>query len=232
MTAKNIINEGARWAVGNARSIETWKARWLPTSELGNVITPKPAEGQSEMVANLINAKTGEWRTLLVKDTFLPHEAEAILSIPLSPLNQADSLVWGKTPNGCFLMKSAYRVAVKCLVDLERVEEVARCSDSSRMTQIWKSIWSIQCPSKVKHFLWRASRNILPTKQCLMCRKIITEDCYDFCGESESSDHILWSCTIAKETWKEVGINCSILSQTPTEFLDVWFMKNTEGEND
>ena len=72
MTAKNIINEGARWVVGNGRSIETWKARWLPTSELGNVITPKPAEGQSEMVADLINAKTGEWRTLLVKDTFLP----------------------------------------------------------------------------------------------------------------------------------------------------------------
>ena len=232
MAAKNIINEGAWWAVGNGRSIETWKARWLPTSELGNVITPKPAEGQSEMVADLINAKTGEWRTLLVKDTFLPHEAEAILSIPLSPLNQADSLVWGKTPNGCFSMKSAYRVAVKCLVDLERVEEVAGCSDSSRMAQIWKSIWSIQCLSKAKHFLWRASRNILPTKQCLMCRKIIMEDCCDFCGESESSGHILWSCTIAKETWKEVGINCSILSQTPTEFLDVWFMKNTEGEND
>ena len=102
-------------------------------------------------------------------------------------------------------MKSAYRVAVKCLVDLERVEEVAGCSDSSRMTQIWKSIRSIQCPSKAKHFLWRASRNILPTKQCLMCRKIIMEDFCDFCGESESSGHIVWSCTITKEHGRKWG---------------------------
>ena len=233
MAAKIIIHEGARWAVGNGRSIETWKTRWLPSSESGSVITAKPAEGQSEMVADLINAKKGEWRTLLVKDTFLPHEAKAILSIPLSPLNQADSLVWGKTPNGCFSVKSAYRVAVKCLANLERGEDVAGCSDCSRMSQICKSIWSIKCPSKVKHFLWRACRNILPTKQCLKRRKIITEDGCDFCGESKSSGHILWSCTIAKETWMEVGINCSILTQTPTEFFDVvWFMMNTEGEKD
>ena len=45
MAAKNIINEGAWWAIGNGRSIETWKARWLPPSESSNVITPKPAEG-------------------------------------------------------------------------------------------------------------------------------------------------------------------------------------------
>ena len=56
---KNIIHKGARWAIGNGRSIEIWKARWLPSSESRSVITMKPAEGQSEMVADLINAKKG-----------------------------------------------------------------------------------------------------------------------------------------------------------------------------
>lgn len=64
-----------------------------------------------------------------------------------------------------------------------------------------------------------------------MHRNIFKEDCCEFCGESESSGHILWSCTIAKETWKEVGINYSILPLTPKEFLDVlWAMIDAKGE--
>lgn len=45
MVARNIINEGARWVVENGRCIETWKARWLPTSASSKVITPKLASG-------------------------------------------------------------------------------------------------------------------------------------------------------------------------------------------
>lgn len=93
MAAKNIINEGSQWVVGDGRSIEIWNARWLPSSESGKVITTRTEMGHGEKVASLINHEKVEWRTMLIKHTFLPYEAEEILSIPLSPLNPVDSLV-------------------------------------------------------------------------------------------------------------------------------------------
>ena len=103
-------------------------------------MTTRTDLGLGNRVASRISHENGEGRTSLVRHTFLPHEAEEILSIPLSPLNLKDSLVWAKTLNGCFSVKSAYRTAVKCLAKAKGNEEVPECSDNSRMTTIWRTI--------------------------------------------------------------------------------------------
>ena len=122
MAAKNIIKEDSRWVVGDGKSIELWDARWLPSIASGKVMTTRTGSGHGERVSSLISHEREEWRTTLVQQTFLPHEAEEILSIPLSSMNLADSLVWDKTPNGCFTVKSAYRTAVKCIVEAKEGE--------------------------------------------------------------------------------------------------------------
>ena len=50
-----------------------------------------------------------------VKNTFLPHEAELILSTPISARLPEDSLIWSWIPNGRFTVKSTYKVAQKVL---------------------------------------------------------------------------------------------------------------------
>ena len=136
LAAKNMIKEGSLWVVGDGRSIKIWEARWLPSSVYGKVMTTRSDLGLGNRVASLISHENGEWRTTLVQHTFLPHEAKEILSIPLSPLNLVDSLVWAKTPNVCFTVKSAYRTVVKCLAEAKGDEEAPECSDNSRMTTI------------------------------------------------------------------------------------------------
>ena len=99
------------------------------------------------------------------------------------------------------------------------------------MTAIWKVVWKLQCPNKVKHFMWRACNNLLLTKQCLLNRKVQKEDKCDFCGESESAGHILWGCLIAKETWNATKLKLPNLSQLPKDFLDVvWLLMEEPGE--
>ena len=44
-----------------------------------------------------------------------------------------------------------------------------------RDKQVWKEIWQLKVPPKIKNFLWRACRNTLPTKQALMKRKIVAD---------------------------------------------------------
>lgn len=38
------------------------------------------------MVANLLDYEKGTWDTDKVKNTFLPHEADAVLGIPIIPV--------------------------------------------------------------------------------------------------------------------------------------------------
>ena len=190
-----------------------------------------PSIGNGVKVASLIVQERAEWDVALIRCTFLPHEAEAILSIPISPMNPSDSQIWEKSPNGIFTVNSAYRIASKYLVDTKGREESPGCSNNSKMTAIWKVIWNLQCPNKVKHFMWRACRNVLPTKQCLLHRKLLTEDKCDFCGDSESSGHILSGCMIAKETWNETKFRIDNLIQPPKDFLDmVWLLMEAQGE--
>ena len=54
------------------------------------------------MVSALIDEKSRGWNFDLIKTSFLPHEANVILGIPLSPMALKDSQVCTKTPNGIF----------------------------------------------------------------------------------------------------------------------------------
>ena len=57
-------------------------------------------------------------------------------------------------------------------------------------------------PHKVCHFTWRSCRNILPTKENLLRRKIVMDGCYEECCEDvESSGHLFWECLWARKIW-------------------------------
>ena len=155
LVGSQTSDEGTRWCVGDERSIKIWEDRWIPSTESGRVISPRPQLEVGEKVANLIVQDKAEWNAGLIRSIFLPHEAEAILSIPISPLYPMDSQVWSKTTNGIFSVKSAYKVAVKYLSDIKVGEDRPGCSDNSKMEATWKVIWSLQCPNKIKHFMWR-----------------------------------------------------------------------------
>ena len=177
-----MLRDGIRWCVGDGKSIKIWNDAWLRSTGTGRIISPKSALVCGENVANLMDHDNAIWNESLVRSLFVPFEAESILSIPISSMKPADSQIWAKTPNGLFSVKSAYRVAVQHLETSKSNDGGPCCSDTSRMEAIWKLVWSLKCPNKVKHFLWRACKNALPTKQCLVHRKVIEEDKCDFCG--------------------------------------------------
>lgn len=64
-------------------------------------------------------------------------------------------------------------------------------SDKAKVSQFWKALWKLNCSNKIKHFIWRACRDILPTKFRLAARKVSNDDRCGFYGGCESSGHIL-----------------------------------------
>ena len=146
---------------------------------------------ESDKVACLLDTTTRSWDVEKVRHSFLPHKAEVILGISISPHLLNNSLIWAWTKNCRFLVKSAYKVAQKWLKKRGTKVDARGTSDKSRMQSLWKMIWNLKCPNKIKQFMWRSCRNMLLTKQRLKSRGISIEDCCDQCGSTESLGHVL-----------------------------------------
>ena len=87
MAAREVIKEGHRWVIGNGRNVHIWNDRWILVAEIYKVMSSKvPISRGGEMVSSLLDEEKGAWNTNLVWNTFLPHEADMILSILISPM--------------------------------------------------------------------------------------------------------------------------------------------------
>jgi hypothetical protein len=138
-------------------------------------------------VSMLINKDTGWWDPNVISEHFNEEEARAITTIPLSCTNQEDRIIWSGTTNGLFSVRSGYHLAKE---HLEHTK--AGSSNGFHNSAIWKTIWKLKGPNMEKHFIWRACHDILPTKENLMRRKIVSDPFCPICGvEVETVSHIL-----------------------------------------
>nr|POF08346.1 udp-d-xylose:l-fucose alpha-1,3-d-xylosyltransferase mgp4 [Quercus suber] len=74
MAAKETIEKGLRWIVGNGRKVDIWRDRWLPTPDSFKVISPQRQNWNLEKVAQLIDSETGTWKAGLVKPLNHSHD--------------------------------------------------------------------------------------------------------------------------------------------------------------
>ena len=80
-------------------------------------------------------------------------------------------------------------------------------SEASGQRQLWKSIWGVVMPNKIKNFVWRACQNILPTKSNLYCRQVINSEVCEVCNKScETTSHVLLHCDFATSVWEACGL--------------------------
>ena len=224
MAERETVEMGSRWCVGNGRTVEIWRDRWIPTPDNFKVVTPQGPNVELVRVEQLIDGNTGMWKVDQIKKTFFPHEADVILGMPLSSRMPEDSLIWVGSNNGDFTVRSAYCVALKVLRKAHLAKEGGECSDKGKSIGLWKLVWQLKCPNKIKYFLWRACKNIISTNFCLASRRVASDSSCVFCDGCESFGHTLWDCVVAAEVWKEVGINL------PKNFVDVvWSFKERDG---
>ena len=73
----------------------------------------------------------------VIHDTFLPVDAEEIAKIRTSPRMGEDLLAWGPERNGCFTVRSAYRLALE---DHLWSSSVAASKAPDGQRAVWASI--------------------------------------------------------------------------------------------
>jgi hypothetical protein len=133
------------------------------------------------------------------------HHEEGQLSRPL----------WSETKTGVFSVKSAYE-----MLERERIRSITgECSYSAQLRWLWRKIWKLAIPGKIKHFLWRAYHETLPTNHQLHRRKIRSSSLCSICDQKEETTyHAIWQCPLARNTWALIHGRLQKLSNQDGEF--------------
>ena len=214
LSARDVIRKGMVWRIGNGQSVRVKEDKWLPKRESSSIISPLPTVLPEARVSSLIEADQREWKTKVIQELFLPSEASVILGIPLSLRNTEDRVIWAYTPSGVYSTSSAYK--------LLSGRDSPGSSNRKPQKRFWKALWELRVPHKIKHFLWRACHNALPTKCNMFRRNIINSKVSELCNEGhEDVLHTLWKCRVVEGFWR-----CHIWAQKavnppppPSKFL-------------
>ena len=81
VAARDTIDKGLRWNVGNGKKVNIWNDRWLTTTNSFKVVSPRNQDLGLEKVEQLIDFDRGCWNIEKVRAMFLHHEVETILGI-------------------------------------------------------------------------------------------------------------------------------------------------------
>ena len=123
------------------------------------------------------------------------------MAIPFSRDWKRDTLIWKENKKHEFSVKSAYEVAIRLKQGVE-----AEHSRAGEEGKLWKLIWELNVPPKIRNFIWRAVSNILPTWDNLYRRRVAVESTCKFCRQHpETETHLLWECPFARNVWSLAG---------------------------
>lgn len=99
-----------------------------------------------------------------------------------------------------YTVKSAYK-----LLYCQKMEHMFADQPSSSDDRMWKAVWKLPVPPKVRVFWWRVLHEFLPARQILHRRHIEPVANCEVCGNPEESiRHVLLECSVAKEFWFQV----------------------------
>jgi hypothetical protein len=152
---------------------------WVPGSP-NRMITTRRGNIILSRVSDLIDPDTEKWDEEILSDIFWPVDVQRILNIPLASGLMQDFVSWHFTKTGIFSVRSCYHVEWDHQHDI-KLRRTSGYGTSSNLP-VWKTIWSLGVPAKVKIHLWRSllgaipcngvldNRHMIPSSQCSLCQ--------------------------------------------------------------
>ncbi|XP_040363828.1 uncharacterized protein LOC112169513 [Rosa chinensis] len=181
------------WRVGIGHNVSVWNDAWIPKLPSHKPQVALVSQPDVQTVNELI-IPPNNWDEHKVRSIFVPDEAAAILSIPLSNRQPEDRLTWHLEKKCMFTVKSAYHSAFSRKASTLPPSVVAN-------QRVWKKIWNAKMPSSAKVTAWKICHNILPTMDRLDSRHVELESqvCVLCNVETETIIHICRNCTFTRD---------------------------------
>lgn len=162
----------------------------MPRIHSPRVLSPWPEALIRVKVSSLIDSVQKQCNTEVMEIMLLSFEVETIKAIPLCHTNQPNMLTWPYNPKREYTVKSSYQFLQREFLNAQPGQ-----SDFLGLKPLWQAIWNLPVPNKVKNLVWKAVKNSQPSKENLVRRKIIQDNCCDLCREhKEDVKHAIYNC--------------------------------------
>lgn len=199
---KENLKEGMMWRVGNGEKIVAWGDCWIPNLQWHKPMGPVTLEERNRRVRDFIDQRTGQWSENNLKEAFTEAEVKEIIKILPSRTRKEDRLVWKRTNDGCYSVKSGYHFFLQHLN-----EATDECTNKSlhdpQQGKFWKLLWRTNVSPKVRMFAWRSCHEILPVMSNLVKRKLANSPLCPRCREEDETVlHVLLNCKYANDVWR------------------------------
>jgi hypothetical protein len=217
----NLLKEGLIWRIGDGKTMRIWHDNWLPRKEELKVLGEK-ARSWLIRVSSLIDDQGG-WDEGLIRRTFPPIDVEAILKIKLSSRRPSNFLAWQHENNGCFSVRSAYRLG------LQLSQQGSALAASSAAPLGDKPIWKCKVRLKVGIFAWKALAGGLATDANKKRRHIPVSGVCKVCWHGEEDMmHAIMMCPHAAALWaatREIWEIPVWRGGGPSDWLEQWLLQ-------
>ncbi|XP_026416443.1 uncharacterized protein LOC113311863 [Papaver somniferum] len=179
---KNVCME-----IKNGKTTRIWKDHWIINLP-ANPIPSYPSHENYTYVSELLNPDGSSWNISLLHIFFTPEISEKIERMEIIK-EEEDIVRWRPTKDGLFTVKSAYNKLVENTISQQDALNTVP-------KQIWKSLWKMQMPHRLKHFIWKCLKDIVQTKdKTARFNSSIDPQCSICNSQVDSLSHLLLECT-------------------------------------
>ncbi|CAN1757082.1 Putative ribonuclease H protein At1g65750 [Linum perenne] len=195
--SQQVIQRGSRWRIGNGTNIRVWDDNWLRDDDNLGITTDRDDTLHGLKVCDLLIPGTVEWDKELIEAVFNQRDMIEIFKVPLGVGGLQDQLIWHYDPKGVYTVRSAYRVLMDSIHP--RPDLVVQGA--------WSHLWNLSVPPRIKNFVWRLAREVIPTRAALRRRHILVPGGCGICGnDSEDYNHLFFDCPYATDCWEQAGL--------------------------
>jgi hypothetical protein len=205
VAGREALSLGLIKRIGDGTSVSIWTDKWIPGVRS---MTPSVHIGNTSLntVSELIDFENWTWKDTVIRNNFIPPEADAIMNIPLRSGGGEDFWAWNLEKSGNYIVKTSYR-ALMTRNEQSALAEGMITGSSVCEKQLWDRLWKLKVVPKVRVFWWRVLRGILPVEQTLQYRHITTlARCKVCLAADEDMRHALLRCTHAMRFWSEARV--------------------------
>lgn len=156
-------------------------------------------EGSNELKVQSLLRNDDRERCPRKVAAFLPDQyVKTTISTPLNLHLLEDTPIWPMTHSGIYTVKSGYFLALDEMV----TRQYPYVSNSEANKSLWRKVWGARVQPKIKHFIWKALKGILPTRVNLRKKKIPLVSVCPICRiKDETVEHLLDECDWVRAVW-------------------------------
>lgn len=193
------LKKGLIKRVGTGQSISVWTDPWIPAPRPRSAIPKTNIQilNPSLKVEQFINPIDCSWNVDLLNAYIHADDVKIIRGLAVSRSHKPDTVGWNFTESGKYSVKSGFRT------ESLYPDRVQRCIFyGPNVKPLLAFSWKLKCPPKLRHFVWQFLSGTLPVLKNLTTRGIVCDTLCSMCGaEEESTNHVLFECPLALQTW-------------------------------